>query len=238
MIERVIAETCGKIADPELAWLFSNCFPNTLDTTVAFVPAEKSADGKPDTFIITCDNDAMWLRDSTNQVWPYVQFAKDCPLLREMLCGLIHRQAKCVLLDPYANAFYRDATKESQWKTDHTLMKPGVHEHKYELDSLASVLRLAAGYHEATGDVTPFDAEFIAAVRVILQTIKNEQAGTPEQIEPWYSFGALPPTPPTPSPAAATATRANARACRVRPSARRMIRRCFNIMCRQMPWQW
>jgi meiotically up-regulated gene 157 (Mug157) protein len=189
VIERVIAETCAKIGDAELAWLFTNCFPNTLDTTVTFVPGADAADGRSDTFIITGDIDAMWLRDSTNQVWPYVPFARECGRLREMLRGLIHRQAKCVLLDPYANAFYRDASRESQWKSDHTQMKPGVHERKYELDSLASVLRLATGYFEATGDTTPFDAEFLAAVRLIVLTIKNEQAGTPEQLEPWYSFG-------------------------------------------------
>src|ERR1051325_200475 len=130
VIETVIAGTCAKIKDPELAWLFANCLPNTLDTTVTFVPAAQSDDGKPDTFIITGDIDAMWLRDSTNQVWPYVQFANRCPKLKAMLRGLIHRQAQCVLLDPYANAFYQDCTRESQWKHDHTTMKCGVHERK------------------------------------------------------------------------------------------------------------
>lgn len=183
VIENVIAETRSKIADPELAWLFENCFPNTLDTTVTFTP-----NGGEDTFIITGDIDAMWLRDSTNQVWPYLPFAKECPKLRAMLRGLILRQAQCALLDPYANAFYRDATRESQWKSDHTDMKPGVHERKYELDSLASVLRLAAGYFDATGDATVIDDTFAAAITKILETITNEQAGTPEQIHPHYSF--------------------------------------------------
>ncbi|HVT80488.1 MAG TPA: glycoside hydrolase family 125 protein [Phycisphaerae bacterium] len=185
VIERVLAETRARIADPVLAWLFENCFPNTLDTTVTFTD---SGGGVPDTFIITGDIDAMWLRDSTNQVWPYLPFARECPRLRALLRGLIARQARCVLLDPYANAFYKDATRESQWKSDHTEMKPGVHERKYELDSLASVLRLAAGFVEATGDTAALDKNFLAAVEKILDTIQNEQAGTPEQIHPWYSF--------------------------------------------------
>ena len=46
--------------------MFENCFPNTLDSTV-----EIDEDG---TFIITGDIEAMWLRDSTNQVMPYLQF--------------------------------------------------------------------------------------------------------------------------------------------------------------------
>ena len=164
--------------------MFGNCFPNTLDTTVDF----NMVDGRPDTYIITGDIDAMWLRDSTNQVWPYVSLAKDDPAIRDLIRGLMRRQARCVLLDPYANAFYRTPDKVSQWKSDHTAMKPGVHERKYELDSLASVLRLAAGYHEATGDATPFDEQFRAAIRRIIQTIRDEQAGTPEQIHPHYNF--------------------------------------------------
>ena len=86
-----------KIADPELAWLFGNCYPNTLDTTVRF---ERDAGGRPDSFVITGDIDAMWLRDSTNQVWPYLPLTTQDGDLRELLEGLIHRQATCILLDP------------------------------------------------------------------------------------------------------------------------------------------
>ena len=58
---------------PYLAWMFENCFPNTLDTTVHYSLTE---DGEDDTFVYTGDIHAMWLRDSGAQVWPYVQFAK------------------------------------------------------------------------------------------------------------------------------------------------------------------
>jgi len=187
VIERVIEETSAKIADPELAWLFGNCFPNTLDTTITFTADDGS--GKPDTFVITGDIDAMWLRDSTNQVWPYLPYAKECGKLRELLRGLIRRQAACVLIDPYANGFYRTTEKTSPWKSDHTTMKPGVHERKYELDSLAAVLRLAAGYYEATQDAAPFDEHFLRALGVILETIRHEQLGSSEQPYPLhYSF--------------------------------------------------
>ena len=190
VIERVISETAARIADPELAWLFSNCLPNTLDTTITFTPDDGTGGGgNPDTFVITGDIDAMWLRDSTNQVWPYIPFAKECPKLRALLHGLIRRQAKCVLLDPYANAFYRDPERQSPWKSDHTLMKPGIHERKYELDSLAAVLRLAAGYYEATHDPTPFDDLFLESLTLILDTITHEQLGSNEQPYPLhYSF--------------------------------------------------
>lgn len=186
-IEELLEDTAAQIADPELAWLFTNCFPNTLDTTVTYTPDDGS--GHPDSFIITGDIHAMWLRDSTNQVWPYVPSARHCAHLRNLLRGLIGRQARCVLLDPYANAFYRTPDAIGEWKSDHTDMKPGVHERKYELDSLCSVLRLATGYVEATGDATPIDSTFLAAARLIVDTIKAEQAGTTEQPDPApYSF--------------------------------------------------
>jgi meiotically up-regulated gene 157 (Mug157) protein len=186
VIEDLLARTASRIADPHLAWLFANCLPNTLDTTVTHSPDDGTA--RPDTFIITGDIAALWLRDSTNQVWPYLPYARQCPRLQAMLRGLIHRQARCVLLDPYANAFYRDPATRGEFQSDHTDMKPGVHERKYELDSLASVLRLATGYFDATGDPAPFDREFLAALDRILDTIASEQAGTPEQIHPRYSF--------------------------------------------------
>ena len=66
-VEETILRVKKEISDPELAWLFENCFPNTLDTTVTFT----ELDGKPDTFVITGDIHAMWLRDSSAQVWPF-----------------------------------------------------------------------------------------------------------------------------------------------------------------------
>ena len=72
-VERTIEKIQSSIGNRELAWMFGNCFPNTLDTTVDF----EVADGKPDTYVITGDIDAMWQRDSSAQVYPYL------PLMRE-----------------------------------------------------------------------------------------------------------------------------------------------------------
>lgn len=193
-IEAAIEAVAPRIHDAELAWLFTNCLPNTLDTTVTL---GHDAQGRPDTFVITGDIDAMWLRDSTNQVWPYLPFISADPALKTLIQGLIHRQTRCVLLDPYANAFYREPVL-GHWQTDRTLMKPGVHERKYELDSLCAVLRLSYGYYvhsrDANGggadnrDTTCFDEEWLRAVALILATIRAEQAGTEEVNDPAYSF--------------------------------------------------
>ena len=168
-VEKLIAEIKNKIGNKEIAWLFENCFPNTLDTTVDF----EIINGKPDTFVITGDIDAMWLRDSSAQVWPYLPLMKEDKNLQELIKGVINRQVKCILKDPYANAFYKDETKISEWKDDKTLMLPGVHERKWEIDSLCYPIRLAHGYWKETGDTSPFDAQWKEAMKLVVKTSKT-----------------------------------------------------------------
>ena len=171
-VEKIVREVRTNIGNKEIGWLFENCFPNTLDTTVDFT----IVDGKPDTYVITGDIDAMWLRDSSAQVWPYLSLCKDDKDLQQLIRGVIHRQAKCILKDPYANAFYKDESKISEWKaTDSTNMKPGIHERKWEIDSLCYPIRLAHGYWEITKDASPFDAEWVAAMGLVLKTFKEQQ---------------------------------------------------------------
>jgi uncharacterized protein len=172
-VEEYIAGVGRKIGDPELAWLFQNCFPNTLDTTVEF----GSFEGKPDTAVITGDIAAMWLRDSSAQVWPYLPLAKGDAQLRKMLEGVIRRQSRCILIDPYANAFMADLNAPPlEWsRSDVTDMKRGVGERKYELDSLCYPIRLAFGYWQATGDTSPFDESWRAAMKLVLDTMRTQQ---------------------------------------------------------------
>jgi len=170
-VERTIAQVQSSIGNRELAWMFGNCFPNTLDTTVDFTVVN----GRPDTYVITGDIDAMWLRDSSAQVWPYLPLMQEDPQLQQLIAGVINRQTRNVLLDPYANAFYKDANKVSEWKSDLTDMKPGVHERKWEVDSLCYTIRLAYGYWKASQDATPFDDAWRAAIAKIVQTFREQQ---------------------------------------------------------------
>ena len=80
-VEKLITEIKNNIGNKEIAWLFENCFPNTLDTTVDF----EIINGRPDTFVITGDIDAMWLRDSSAQVWPYLPLMKEDKNLQELI---------------------------------------------------------------------------------------------------------------------------------------------------------
>ena len=172
-IEKKIKEVQALLQDaPYLAWMFGNCFPNTLDTTVHYSVDEN---GDDDTFVYTGDIHAMWLRDSGAQVWPYVQFAKQDEKVRRMVRGTILRQLKCIVLDPYANAFNMGPTG-SAWASDHTDMKPFLHERKYEIDSLCYPIRLAYQYWLVTGDDTIFQTDlWIQAVQAVLKTFRDQQ---------------------------------------------------------------
>eukprot|EP00698_Gefionella_okellyi_P014282 TRINITY_DN3962_c0_g1_i1.p1 TRINITY_DN3962_c0_g1~~TRINITY_DN3962_c0_g1_i1.p1 ORF type:complete len:339 (-),score=51.71 TRINITY_DN3962_c0_g1_i1:43-1059(-) len=179
-VERVIVNITSRMKDTDLAVIFTNCFPNTLDTTIYYTPHDILRGGLPDTFVITGDIHAMWLRDSTNQVWPYLKYATEDPTLQRMLQGVIGRQVRNVLLEPYADAYERELI---------------VREHKYELDSLAAVLRLSTGYHTATQDKTPFDAEWLRAVQLIIHVVTVQQAATSEPLDPyWFQRPSTEPT--------------------------------------------
>ncbi|MGH2311227.1 glycoside hydrolase family 125 protein, partial [Enterococcus faecalis] len=73
-------------------------FDNSLLNTV-----KGQEDGT--TFFLTGDISAMWLRDSTAQVRPYLVIAKEDVDLAQMIAGLVKRQFLYICIDPYANAF-------------------------------------------------------------------------------------------------------------------------------------
>jgi len=170
-IEQAITEFKANVKNEELGWLFNNCFPNTLDTTVTF----KTIGGRPDTYIITGDIDAMWLRDSSAQVWPYLSFIKQDKQLQQLIAGVINKQTGFILKDPYANAFYNDPNKTGEWAHDVTKMQPGIHERKWEIDSLCYPIRLAHRYWKLTGDNSPFDEQWKRGIALTLKTFKEQQ---------------------------------------------------------------
>jgi hypothetical protein len=171
VVEETIKKVKASIADAELAWMFENCYPNTLDTTVDY----EVIDGKPDAFVITGDIDAMWLRDSTAQVWPYMPLIDKDQKIKNLILGLINRQVKCILTDPYANAFYKDLTRISKWSTDIPTPKPGVHERKWEIDSLCYFVRLSYYYFKISGDNSFMDSDWDKAAKLVVETFRTEQ---------------------------------------------------------------
>ena len=167
-VEAKIAEVTKMLTNDRLAWMFANCFPNTLDTTV-------HPNGELDTFVYTGDIHAMWLRDSGAQVWPYLQLINDDPQLKNMIAGVILRQFKCITIDPYANAFYKEEDKVGYWASDLTEMLPGVHERKWEIDSHCYPIRLAYEYWKTSGDDSIFSDLWLQAIELTLKTFRDQQ---------------------------------------------------------------
>jgi meiotically up-regulated gene 157 (Mug157) protein len=58
---------------------------------------------------------------------------------------------------------------------DTTEMKPGVFERKFEVDSLCYVIRLAHEYWKVSGNLAPFDTDWSKAMKLIVQTFKEQQ---------------------------------------------------------------
>ena len=161
----------AQITHPKLADMFRKCFPNTLDTTVHYAEDE---DGRPDTYVYTGDIPAMWLRDSGAQVWPYLAYVNEDEGLRKMIAGVINRQFKCILIDPYANAFNVEPVGPAD-KSDFPKPGPYVFERKWEIDSHCYPVRLAYAYWKKTGDTSVFGDLWMDTAKTILATFKEQQ---------------------------------------------------------------
>lgn len=149
-----------------LAPLVSQCFLNTMETTV-----RQLEDGSY--FVITGDIPAMWLRDSAAQVRPYVKYAKEDGKLQEILEGIIAKQAELVCIDPYANAFNESANGAGH--KDDTILNDHVWERKYEVDSLCAPLYLGYLYWKTTGIDRIFTKGYYDMIEAIADTFAVEQ---------------------------------------------------------------
>lgn len=153
--------------DPKLLKMFENCFTNTYNTTTQLL-------NDHDTFIITGDIPAMWLRDSSAQVFHYLNILEGDIPLQHMITGLIHRQIQCILLDPYANAFNLESVYKRDYY-DQTDMHPLVWERKYEIDSLCYPIWLSYHYYKKTKHTDIFDKDYLKALYTIIDLWTLEQ---------------------------------------------------------------
>ncbi|KQX46928.1 glycoside hydrolase family 125 protein [Paenibacillus sp. Root444D2] len=168
-VYRKIEETADRLQriDPGLSEIFQKCYPNTLETTVELLDDGTS-------FVITGDIPAMWLRDSSAQVRPYIQLAVDDPDVQRMIRGVIERQARYLMLDPYANAFNKEPNGQGH-SGDLTVKGPWVWERKYELDSLCYPVQLCWDYWEATQDRMVFSETVHTMFHRIVEIMRVEQ---------------------------------------------------------------
>ena len=162
---QIIKEKCTD--EPRWAEIFEKCYINTLQTTL-------TRDDKGNTFVLTGDIPAMWLRDSTAQIRPYLLVAKADPEVADIITGVIKQQMKFIQIDPYANAF-NQAMNNAGHQDDVTRMNPGIWERKYEIDSLCFPMQLSYLFWKVTGETSHFDDGFDKAVDLILDVWEVEQ---------------------------------------------------------------
>ena len=154
-------------AEHKISVMFENCISNTLNTTI-----RRDEQGR--IFVITGDIPAMWLRDSSCQLRPFLLFAREEPEIRDIIVGLLKRQMECILIDPYANAFNEFANGNG-FQDDTTQMKPELWERKYEIDSLCFPFLLSWQLWKNADCITQFDDNWIAAAHTVLGLFRTEQ---------------------------------------------------------------
>ncbi|WP_165905004.1 glycoside hydrolase family 125 protein [Parashewanella curva] len=150
-VEGYIQSQQQKFNSSELSSLFTRTFPYSLDNTIFQQNVDTASDiSSLRTYVVTgADLQAMWLRDSSNQLSPYAFLISKDDRLFKLLVGLANSQAEFVLKDSFANAFIVPNGPQSSHNDDQTYkqyqqaaMKPPVFERKFEPDSLAAVLKL------------------------------------------------------------------------------------------------
>lgn len=178
-IEALIVDLKKKVNNPDLARLIENCLPNTLDTTILWHTNKDQQDLQ--SFVVTGDIHAEWLRDAARQLSVYQPFIKYDEPLRQLILGAINTQANYVSHAPYCNAFHPPAklgVKRGQSAVDSVFPRPDWHvvfECKWELDSLASFLTLTNEYYEnSSGDKSFINDQWLHAFQTLLIVLRRE----------------------------------------------------------------
>jgi hypothetical protein len=164
-VERICATVAQRV-DGHTCAVFRRCFTDTLSRTIEELP-----DGTA--FVVTGDIPAMWLRDSSAQLTPYLHFLRQDPHLCDTVAAVARRQLRYVLLDPYANAFNAGPSGAGP-SHDAANTDPWVWERKYEIDSLCYPVQLAHDLWRITGR-TDHLIDFVAAAQTIISLWRTEQ---------------------------------------------------------------
>ncbi|KAL2134494.1 hypothetical protein VTI74DRAFT_11677 [Chaetomium olivicolor] len=193
-LETLLANMTSVIGDPDLYRLFENTYPNTLDTAIRWRGHAANNSAEELTFIITGDIDAMWLRDSANQLQSYLPILEpdgalnNTDSIASLYRGVINLQSRYLLTSPYCNSFQPPPesgippSKNSAATSDSVFPRydpNSVFECKFELDSLAAFLQISTDYYEATHDASFFAGfQWLPALQAVLATAKAMQTPT------------------------------------------------------------
>ncbi|EIW82211.1 hypothetical protein CONPUDRAFT_54071 [Coniophora puteana RWD-64-598 SS2] len=191
VVEKVISDVTSRMKDPDLARLFENTFPNTLDTTVKYFNSSENL-----AFIITGDINAQWLRDTGNQFAQYRPLLSQDKELATLVKAVINNEARYVSEYPYCGAFQPPPesglpptvnTYALLVDTEPPVNNQTVFECKYELDSLAGFLKLSVSYYTETKDKGMMTDQWLNAIDQIFQVINNQSQASFDSNWNWYS---------------------------------------------------
>jgi meiotically up-regulated gene 157 (Mug157) protein len=130
-------------------------------------------------FVSTGDIPAMWIRDSTWQLRPLLAATGQTGESERIIAAVSKRQAKYLLIDPYANAFNIEANSNC-WHQDFEDQSPWVFERKFELDSIAAFFDLALRLYRVTGFTDHLDQVFWQAAESCIGLLECESRHEPE----------------------------------------------------------
>lgn len=174
-VERVIDDMKSRLKDPDIARLFENTFPNTLDTTIRYFNSTENL-----AFIITGDITAQWLRDTANQLVVYRSLLSTDPELALLVKAVINNEARYIFQYPYCGAFQPPpesglSPSHNDWADGVTVNPPvdnqTVFECKYEIDSLCGFIKLSRSYYQATNDSSFMNQNWAWAIDQIFRVI-------------------------------------------------------------------
>ncbi|KAI0399953.1 glycoside hydrolase family 125 protein [Xylaria palmicola] len=176
-VEDAILRIKNMTVDSDLFRLFENTFPNTIDTAIKWRGFAANNTEEELAFIITGDIDAMWIRDSANQVAPYKMLLKSKDGdLASLFRGALNLQARYLIISPYCNSFLPppEADLHAQPNGAVYAVTPPYDRNivftcNFELDDFGAFLQLSHDYYTATGDLDFFGRfQWIHAVQSIL----------------------------------------------------------------------
>ena len=200
-VENAIRELEDQILDADLFRLFENTFPNTLDTAIKWHGVASNNSNEELAFVITGDIDAMWIRDSANQIAPYKTVLTDkSDDIASVFRGTLNSQARYLIQSPYCNAFLpppeasiAHGTNGGGYRVTPPYDTDVVFTCNFELDDWGGFLQLSHDYYDQTQDLDFFGKfQWIPAVQSILSAARDMRRPTygpdGEWLEPAYTF--------------------------------------------------
>ena len=145
----VILESEYNVTVKQMLQICKTTLWNALESTIYFSYSDNT------TFVITGDIYDMWIRDSTEQIWPYFILIHQYKYIQLLIRGLVLKQAQLINADIYSNSYNAESyCIDSDLKL--LIKQPIGATHDLEIDSGAYFIKLLYEYYNNTEDTTIF----------------------------------------------------------------------------------